>query len=383
MDDNATPPGDRQERRQVGGARLAWFLAVAYALLIVYSSLTPFAGWRPPADDPLAFLTRQWPRFWTKFDLVINFIAYLPLGILLTFALLRHASRDVSLLIASLLGGALSFGMEVGQGFLPARISSNLDLVANFSGAFAGAMIAVRVGGLRYFAAGFESVRARFRPGTVADLGLALLGLWLFSQLNPSLPLLSNIFVPGSSGENAGTSVLGVHFNFLEALAVALTLLSMGLMLSFVVKRPLHAIAGTPVLLIAAALIKLFSGLVLLRPEARFEWLSNEVWIGAGCGFAALLLCFALPERTRRVVFAAILIALIVVSQLFGDLASDSAIARPFSFNWQYRYLLNFTGLARTVSQVWPFLALLWLYLDRSKRRAAPDEIRPAGAGKL
>ena len=82
----------------------------------------------------------------------------------------------------------MSLGLEFAQGFLPGRISSNLDFAMNLTGAFVGAMIAVRTGSLDFVWRRFAWVRDRFRPGVHADLGLALLALWFASQLNPSLP---------------------------------------------------------------------------------------------------------------------------------------------------------------------------------------------------
>ena len=44
------------------GARLAAYLALAYLLLIVYASLTPFSGWRDSGADVWSFLFVPWSR---------------------------------------------------------------------------------------------------------------------------------------------------------------------------------------------------------------------------------------------------------------------------------------------------------------------------------
>jgi VanZ family protein len=353
---------------QASGARLAWFLALAYLLLILYASLTPFSGWRAPAGNPTAFLTAPWPRYWTGFDLAINAIAYLPLGLLLTLALMRYLPRDAALLGATLLSGLLSLGLEFAQGFLPGRISSNLDFAMNLTGAFAGAMIGVRTGSLDFVWRHFAWVRDRFRPGVHADLGLALLALWFASQLNPSLPVLGNV-AAGATGVVASHPGLAPpRFSFLEMGAVTFTMLSVGLVLTFLVRKPWQALVGTTLLALAAGLIKLLAGLLLLKPEARFEWLSREVWIGAGYGLALLGVCLLTTERWRRVMCTLSLSTVIVLTQIFGRDASDPTFLRLF--NWHYGQLLNFTGLARTVAQSWPLLALVWLYLGRDRSRA-------------
>jgi len=352
---------------QASGARLAWFLALAYLLLLAYASLSPFTGWRAPPGEATAFLTAPWPRYWTWFDLAINVAAYLPLGLLTTLATMSYVRRDVALLGAVVLGGLISFGFEFAQAFLPGRKSSNLDLAMNIAGTFAGSMIAVRTGSLDFAWRRFESVRNRFHPGAHADLGLALLALWFFSQLNPSLPLLGNVASPEAIGAALNQDLLPPRFSFLEMGAAIFTLLAVGLVLTFVVRKPWHALVGTAALAITAGLIKLVAGLVLLKPEVRFEWLSREVWIGAGYALALLALCLLASERRRRLACALSLLTVICLTQIFSPKSSDPALLRLFS--WHYGQLLNFTGLARTVAQVWPFLALGWLYLERKRTR--------------
>ena len=353
---------------QASGARLAWFLALAYLLLILYASLTPFSGWRAPASAPTAFLTAPWPRYWTGFDLAINAVAYLPLGLLVTLALMNYMPRDAALLGATLASGLVSLGLEFAQGFLPARISSNLDFAMNLTGAFVGAMVAVRTGSLDFVWRRFAAVRDRFRPGVHADLGLALLALWFASQLNPSLPLLGNVAAGASAGVASHPEFAQPQFSFLEMGAVMFTLLSVGLVLNFLVRKSWQALIGTALLALAAGLLKLVAGLLLLKPEARFEWLSREVWIGAGYGLALLGLCLLTSERWRRIMCALSLATVIVLTQIFAREAADPNFLRLF--NWHYGQLLNFTGLARTVAQTWPFLALLWLYLGRGRSSA-------------
>ena len=60
-------------------ARAAW---AVYAMLLLYSGLTPWSGWRDLGIDPFAYLTAPLPRYVTSFDLAVNVAAYLPLGAL-------------------------------------------------------------------------------------------------------------------------------------------------------------------------------------------------------------------------------------------------------------------------------------------------------------
>ena len=101
--------------------------AIAYAALIVYASLYPFADWRDQGIAPWAYLAAPWPKYWTGFDLGINVVGYMPFGFLAALALLRTqpgAGGMRAVVRAALAGAAISFGMETLQSYLPARIPS-------------------------------------------------------------------------------------------------------------------------------------------------------------------------------------------------------------------------------------------------------------------
>src|SRR5436853_449232 len=59
--------------------RLPQYVAALYGCMIVYASLEPFGAWMAPLPDTPFFLFAPWPRF-TRSDLVINVLAYVPFG---------------------------------------------------------------------------------------------------------------------------------------------------------------------------------------------------------------------------------------------------------------------------------------------------------------
>ena len=62
----------------------AWRILLAYLLLIIYASWYPFSGWHNQGLSPLIFLVHTgMPRYWTKFDAIINVIGYIPFGMLI------------------------------------------------------------------------------------------------------------------------------------------------------------------------------------------------------------------------------------------------------------------------------------------------------------
>jgi len=109
---------------------------VVYAMLIAYASLFPFTLRAPVADWAAQLFAT---RYQTAFDVVLNFAAYLPLGLLAAryFATRRGVSRGIALAFMSGLG--LSVAMELLQLFVAGRVASVADVAANAAGALAGA----------------------------------------------------------------------------------------------------------------------------------------------------------------------------------------------------------------------------------------------------
>jgi len=162
-------------------------LALSYAALIVYASLSPFTGWRLPTELPwFGFGHLPWnPWWWTPFDLVANLLGYMPLGALVFFALVR-SERHVgwSALWAALAGTLLSLSLESLQNLLPQRVPSSLDLALNTAGTLLGLGVALIV----HWAGGLDRwqvVRDRWFIARSAG-GIALLLLWPMGLLFPT-----------------------------------------------------------------------------------------------------------------------------------------------------------------------------------------------------
>ena len=123
----------------------------AYLLMLAYATLNPFSGWRWPE----AFTLFTWPRYVIAFDVLLNAAAYAPFGAMCA-ALMRQRfavgspriNQNVHawwLILAA--GAVLSLGFEVLQAFLPGRVSSVVDLLANTAGAAAGAALVLAAPG--------------------------------------------------------------------------------------------------------------------------------------------------------------------------------------------------------------------------------------------
>ena len=171
-------------------ARRGWLVAaLLYALLIAYGSLFPLSGWTESAD-PWSWLNKSLSdgRL-SRPDLIVNLLAYIPLGLSLAVVLRQSMGNIIAVLAATVIGFALSLGIEYTQAYLPSRVSSTSDLITNTAGSAIGALIAPLLG--RYSPAGRVLLRWRdqwIAPGRVADVGLIGVALWALSQLSPLVP---------------------------------------------------------------------------------------------------------------------------------------------------------------------------------------------------
>ena len=341
---------------------LARYLAAAYALLVVYGSLHPFAGWREPAGPLLAFLDAPWPRYFTGFDLAVNVLAYLPLGLLLVPALHPRLSPGAAALLAALSAACLSVSLEVLQNFLPSRVPSNVDFACNAIGAMLGAFIGLKWG--RGLADGgrLHALRTqRVVAGKAADFGLVLLGLWLFAQLNPEIMLfgtgdLRTLLGLHALPYSAGSSIA------VEAAVAGCGTLAAGLLAATLLRQRSHwALAA---LLLAAVAVKTFAGTLLANDSPIGQWLTPGNALGLAAGFVALAVAAYLPPLAQRMLAASALL----LSTALVNLAPENPYLTTTLAVWQQGHFLNFNGLTKLASSLWPFAALPFFMLPRGRQ---------------
>ncbi len=344
-------------------ARLRTWLAIGYALFIVYASLSPFSGWREQGLDFLEVLVAPLRLTYTAFDAAVNLLSYLPFGLLAGLALHARFGAAASVALGLCLGASLSAGMEYLQMYLPARTSSNVDLLANGVGTLAGALLAVSVASWTWLFGRLMRWRGElFHHGRETDFGLALLALWVFGQVNPSLPMLGNVFI-SEVARQPFAALSPASFDWWESGAVTLNLLMLGTLLLTLLRVPRHAAIALPAILGTVALAKFAAAAVLLKSRALLLWINSEAMLGMLLGMALLFAALSLPRRAAVVCGAAVTLAYFaVVNLVFGDNAP--AAAMPV-YHWHYGHLLNYNGLAQTIALVFPLLLLFHLWRIR------------------
>jgi len=336
--------------------RLAWILAAAYLLVIGYASLQPFQDWRWPPEEILRFLVAPWPRYITLQDVAVNFAAYVPLGLLLSIGWGARYGQARGVLASALAAAALSLAMEAVQMFLPARIASNVDLFANGLGALVGAMAAPLLAPAQPIGGRIRSARRRlFLDGTPADAGLVIAGLWLVTQFHPTAQLFG-------TGAVRATFNLPPYLTYSPALAlgseavvVLLNLLGVGLMLSAFMRhgnRPMPVIAA---LLGAALALKVVNAAVFLQATAPFSWLTPGVVLGLSAGWLLLWGAVRLPQPAQLAAAAGCIVAATIAINLAPDNPYQSVPPRLLVRGASH--FLNFSGIVRALSELWPLLA--------------------------
>lgn len=335
---------------------LARYLALAYGLLIVYASLHPFMGWRDNGVPVIEFLFARWPRYYTTFDLVINVLAYVPLGFLLIPALRDPLGGWISALLAVVGGACLSFGMELLQNFLPSRVPSNLDLACNSLGALLGSLLGLRWGDTLRDGGALHNLRDELVVGgKQADAGLILLGLWLLAQLNPATMLFGYGDLRTLFEFPAPLPYTREGIQVVELGVTAANVVAVGLIGWRMLRRP------RPFLLVLvfalALLIRALAAGVLIGPDYYLQWITAGSLAGLAMGGVLLFVGLVSPPLVQH---TSVALALFIGTALV-NLAPENPYLLDTLQGLNAGHFLNFNGLTRLASSLWPFVAIGYL----------------------
>ncbi len=335
-------------------APLAIYVALAYTLVIVYASLQPFIGWRMPPAEVLRFLTAPWPRYMTASDIALNVIAYLPLGAMLFRALRPPLAAAVAVISATVLAAGISLALESAQMFLPTRIASNVDLLANSAGAALGALAALL---LTMWNNPLAALRARVvRAGRLGDCGLMLIGLWVVIQFYPSPPA----FGSGNVRDALDLTPMFMHssqaYLLAEAAVVALAITAVGLIISLLARSRGDALRVTLLTLVLAVAAKSIAAIAMAHAINGLQWLTPGVAAGFAAGMAAMALLMWLPPAAR----ATLAILCVLAGAAIVNVTPDNPYQAvpPLLAGAQATHLATFGGIVRILSQCWPVAAV-------------------------
>jgi len=356
---------------------------LAYLFLIVYASWFPFSGWHNQGLSPLIFLeTTSMPRYWTKFDAVINIVGYVPLGILIVYALYPRVKNLWALLLAGACGLLVSGTMEAVQTYLPSRVSSNLDFYTNAAGCALGALIGVLTVRRLLDQSQLQRLRrAWFAPH--ASQGLVLLALWPLAQIYPQsflfglgqlLPILSDwlselldMEIDLASLVRPDTVLTVEQYWLSETIITACGMVGAALTLLCLLRRPAPRGLLVIAMLGAAVVVKALATALLFSPENAFVWVTPGAQGGFLIGAIMLAgLAYAPHVAQRRLAITTLLLSLVIV---------NTTPANPYFVatlqTWVQGKFLNFNGAAQFLCLLWPFFAVWFLWLPAHKLNAA------------
>ena len=370
-----TTPDAPAEKR---GSAVSRASLLAYMLLIIYASWFPFSGWRGSGLSPFIFLNTTMPQYWTGFDVVVNIIGYIPLGMLFALAVYPRVHGIWAILVASILGVLVSGTMEAVQTYLPSRVPSNLDFFTNSAGGVVGAVIGAF--GARSYLDESRLYRLRQRLfAQQASLGLVLLALWPLAQIYPQpylfghgqiLPILSNWLSKLLDANidliallRPGAAMSVEQYWLSETIITACGMTGAMLTLLCIARRGAPRALLVGAVLTAAVVFKALSSSLFFTPDNAFVWVTP----GAQGGFLIGLimvsgLAFAPHVAQRRLAAVTLVLSLLVVNTIPVNPYFSATLS-----GWVQGKFLNFNGAAQFLSLMWPFFALWFLLLPSHK----------------
>jgi VanZ family protein len=349
---------------------------VVYVLLLVYSGLAPWAGWRDLGVAPFAYLSAPVPRHVTAFDLLVNVLAYVPLGALVVFAAHPRLGRWLGLVLALASGIVLSGAIEAVQTYLPNRVPSNIDLATNSAGALLGGLLATPFAASLIDRGRLAELRMQWFERRLSLL-LLLVALWPITQLYPA-PML---FGTGDMREPLGKAVsalggtwptlerwdFGVaEFVLAEAFVVAAATLASGLAFASAMRPAAPRSALILALITTALLAKTLAHGLYFGPERAFAWLTPGAFGGLSIGTLTVLAASAGPAPWLPA-FALLALA--------AALAGANVIPHnPYYLanmqDWRPGALTNFSALTHWLAMLWPVALALALLARTLSARA-------------
>jgi hypothetical protein len=194
------------------------------------------------------------------------------------------------------------------------------------------------------------------------DFGLALLALWIFGQINPTLPMLGNVFISEVARQPFAATPAD-QFEVWQAIVVALNLLMLGVLMLTVLRIPRKVVSALFAVLGMVVAAKFFAAAVLLKSWAMLLWINSEAVIGVLLGLLGVFLILRWPRN--RVIGFGVIVSLsyfVIVNVVFG---SNNPAAAKSIYQWHYVHLLNYNGLAQTIALIFPLLLLFHFWQIR------------------
>jgi len=327
---------------------IPWLLGL-YVVLIVYGTLYPLSGWNTELGGFQELLQLKWPTHFSRGDVLVNFVVYLPLGYLIGLLLTSgHQYRIIA--ITTLCGFLLCSSLEYAQTYLPNRVPSLLDILLNTIGSLVGSLLSILLG----FQSNFTRVliaqkRELFLPTALTNLVILTAVFWMLAQLAPLVPS------PDIGNLRAGLRPIWAviqnpaSFNFKHFINYTLNFAGLGILL-IAFNRPHHPMLGKMIIFMLVVLV--------LKIPIVDRSLSFEAVFGLICAIPLWLLLDVRSSKIKGLLIIACLLLAYMVEGLSSDSAAKLQLLHPM--NWiPFRHQMgDVVGLVDLVLSIWPFMAL-------------------------
>lgn len=346
-------------------SRLFGYLTLAYTAVVVYASLQPFSGWRMPPAEILRFLIER-PHYFTLNDIVFNFMGYAPFGALAWLALRRSLGTGLALAAAIASAALLSLAMESLQMFLPARVSSSMDIAINVAGAILGAGVTALASAPQFTGRALAAIRNRmFLPGAAVDVGILVVVAWLATHLYAGPQLFDTGDLRDLLELPTRAHYTPQLFILTEAVVVALNTIGIGLLIASLIRDGHHRFS-IAIGLIAGGLVIKTAADVMLGETAPFVWVTPGAVLGLAAGGLLLYPCLRVQRAAQMWLAAACLTIAVIVVNIAPDNPYHAVL--PLLVDETHSHYLRLHRITRTLSASWPFAALAWLAVTGKRR---------------
>ncbi|MEO7404180.1 MAG: VanZ family protein [Burkholderiales bacterium] len=340
----------------------AQFMFCAFLVAAIYASLWPFTGWTTTPRHPLAYLGGPLWSGLRKWDAVLNFAGYFPLGFFAALVLIERQKRVVTVVVTIAILAGFSLTMEALQTYLPRRTPSLGDLVVNTLGAIAGAISGLAAAPWVARQGGVRGIRDRlFALGARSDLALVLVGVWFFALLAPRTILFGNGDIRPYRLATIKFGLAPELFLQIEVAVCALGTVGIALLLR-AISHPGARLGAVFVGVIAAGLLVRSTGFALFWGLGMtFSWATSSALIGLGIGVPVGLAALRLSPDIAR--WAAIM--------AFAGAIAAINLTPPNPQLWlklrgvRASELSSLSQITRNTAMLWPFAAIALLFLPR------------------
>src|SRR5690606_4792948 len=114
-----------------------------------------------------------------------------------------------------------------------------------------------------------------------------------------------------------------------------------------------------------AICVRSFAAALLIQPASFAHWMTVGNLTGMGVGVLLAWPLLRLEESLRRVLAG----GLVMATMALVNIAPDNPYLLQAAQVWQQGHFLNFNGLTRTASSLWPFLAMAFLMWRQGSAR--------------